>query len=309
MTHPADPTHPDMAWHLRRLLEAVKEAACGLEGRWGWLAGPMALLAWMWTRRQRREAAEAMQAVQGMLAAFLGLIEDFRAGRLVAENAPEEKERPATDGVVAGPISAPALATPAASVIDVPARAGGGAAAIEGARACAFLNKMAGSAAGVAWPGQRLGPGFRRDDEEQQCDQMGIAIGDVAPPWASAPSAVGSATSIAHPAAQGSRFALRPPRWWRNAPVFAGHFRPTLGRDRRRRAVLKNPNTGSRVGTSKTLRYSNDISGVSVALRRRHYARRSDRHPRAKLHHAVAGDAKAGDGDAVRGGEVVAGAE
>ena len=44
MTNPA---HPDMAWHLRRLLEAVKEAACGLEGRWGWLGAPMALLTWI----------------------------------------------------------------------------------------------------------------------------------------------------------------------------------------------------------------------------------------------------------------------
>src|SRR4051812_4058095 len=43
MTNPA---HPDMAWHLRRLLEAVKAAACGLDGRWGWLAGPMLLLTW-----------------------------------------------------------------------------------------------------------------------------------------------------------------------------------------------------------------------------------------------------------------------
>jgi hypothetical protein len=80
-----------MAWHLRRLLEAVKEAACGLEGRWRWLTGPLMLLTWIRTRRERREAAEAMRAVQGMLEAFLGLLEDFRAGRL-AEGAPEVDE-------------------------------------------------------------------------------------------------------------------------------------------------------------------------------------------------------------------------
>jgi hypothetical protein len=198
MTNPA---HPDMAWHLRRLLEAVKEVACGLEGRWGWLAGPIALLARMWTRRERREAAAAMQAVQGMLEGFLGLIEDFRAGRLVAENAPEEKERPAIDEVAAGQISAPALETPAAPIVGVPASDGGAGAAIEGVRACAFVDKMAHSAAGAVLPGQRLGPGICRDDEEKQCDQMGTAIGEVAPPRVSALSAAGSATSIAHPAA------------------------------------------------------------------------------------------------------------
>jgi hypothetical protein len=86
-----------MAWHLRRLLEAVKEAACGLEGRWGWLGAPMALLTWFRTRRERREAAEAMQAVQGLLEAFLGLLDDFRAGRLAAE------VQQGADGAVAHP--------------------------------------------------------------------------------------------------------------------------------------------------------------------------------------------------------------
>src|SRR6185369_11179583 len=86
------PAHPDMAWHLRRLLEAVKEAACGLEGRWRWLAGPLALLTRMLTRRERREAAEAMAAVQGMLQGFLTLLEDFRAGRLQPEVVEESEE-------------------------------------------------------------------------------------------------------------------------------------------------------------------------------------------------------------------------
>ena len=79
---------PDMAWHLRRLLEAVKDA-CGREGPWRWLTGPMALLMWFRTRRERQEAAMAMAAVQGLLEAFIGLIEDFRAGKLVAQDAPD----------------------------------------------------------------------------------------------------------------------------------------------------------------------------------------------------------------------------
>src|SRR5215472_16429774 len=102
MTEPAP--QPDMAWCLRRLLEAVKEAACGLEGRLRWLTGPLALLTWLRTRRERREAAEAMQAVQGLLEAFLGLLEDFRAGRLAGcattEAVEEAKHR---DGAVAPP--------------------------------------------------------------------------------------------------------------------------------------------------------------------------------------------------------------
>jgi hypothetical protein len=85
----ADPTHPDMTWHFRRLLEVVKGAGCALEGRWGWFAAPFALLTWIRTRGERREAAAAMAALQGMLEAFLGLVEDWRAGRLPACGQPE----------------------------------------------------------------------------------------------------------------------------------------------------------------------------------------------------------------------------
>jgi hypothetical protein len=93
--------HSDLTWHLRRLLEAVKGTACALEGRWRWLAAPMALVAWVLTRRERREAAAAMAQFQGMLEAFLGLLEDFRAGRLPECAPPEvdeerEEEGPAT---------------------------------------------------------------------------------------------------------------------------------------------------------------------------------------------------------------------
>ena len=109
MSNPAP--QPDMAWLLRRLLEAVKGAACGLEGRWRWFGAPMLLLTWFRTRRERREAAEAMAAVQGLLEAFLGLLEDFRAGRLVAENAPRDE---------AGGGSVRAVAAP--SAVDTPDR-------------------------------------------------------------------------------------------------------------------------------------------------------------------------------------------
>ena len=100
MTSSARP-ETDMAWHLRRLLEVVKEG-CGLEGRWRWLTGPLALLTWIRTRRERREAAEALLAFQGLVEAFLGLLEDFRAGRLVAENA-EGEAVTGRDGAVAYP--------------------------------------------------------------------------------------------------------------------------------------------------------------------------------------------------------------
>jgi hypothetical protein len=56
--------------HFHRFLEAVKEAF-GLEGRYGLLAGPMALLFWLRTRRMRKEAAAAMAE------AFRALMEQF----------------------------------------------------------------------------------------------------------------------------------------------------------------------------------------------------------------------------------------
>jgi hypothetical protein len=125
MTKPAP--QPDMAWHLRRLLEAVKEAACGLEGRWGWLTAPMLLLTWMRKRRERKEAAEAVRAVQGLLEAFVGLLEDFRAGRLVAENAPEvEEEHDGTDSAVAHPSPRPPPSGPIAPARWEPGSRGGG---------------------------------------------------------------------------------------------------------------------------------------------------------------------------------------
>jgi len=108
-----NPTHPDLAYHLRRLIETVK-GACAEEGRWGWLAGPVALLTWIRTRRERREAAMAMEAVKGLLEGLLGLLEDFRAGRLPTQTTPEEHEAGeavnGADGAVAYPSPQPSPA-------------------------------------------------------------------------------------------------------------------------------------------------------------------------------------------------------
>jgi hypothetical protein len=78
-----NPAHPDLADHLRRLLEVVGEA-CAAEGRRGWLAGPLALLLWIRTWRERREAAMVLEQFKALTEAFLVLLEDFRAGKLAA---------------------------------------------------------------------------------------------------------------------------------------------------------------------------------------------------------------------------------
>ena len=82
---------PDLACHLRRLLEAVKDA-CGVEGRRGWLAAPMALLMWIRTRRARKEAAMALEQFKALMEQLLVLLEDFRAGKLNAPATPEAHE-------------------------------------------------------------------------------------------------------------------------------------------------------------------------------------------------------------------------
>ena len=77
---------------FHRFLEAVREA-CGLDGRRGLLAGPMALLLWIRTRRMRKEAAAAVaEAFQALMEQFAVLLEDFRAGKLPPPNAPEAGE-------------------------------------------------------------------------------------------------------------------------------------------------------------------------------------------------------------------------
>jgi hypothetical protein len=88
-----NPALPDLACHLRRLLEAVKEA-CGMEGRRGWLTWPVALLMWIRTRRMRNEAAAALEQFKTLVEQFLALLEDFRAGKLTAPATPEVRESP-----------------------------------------------------------------------------------------------------------------------------------------------------------------------------------------------------------------------
>jgi hypothetical protein len=82
------PTLPNLADHLRRLLEAVQDA-CGMGRRRGLLAGPMALLMWICTRRMRKEIEAAAKQFAAMMERLLVLLEDFRAGKLTAPNAPE----------------------------------------------------------------------------------------------------------------------------------------------------------------------------------------------------------------------------
>jgi hypothetical protein len=61
----------------------------------------MLLLAWIRTRRERREAELALEAVQGMIGALLGLVEDYRAGKLGAVGALAVDAAVAVDGAPA----------------------------------------------------------------------------------------------------------------------------------------------------------------------------------------------------------------
>jgi hypothetical protein len=79
----------NLADYLHRLLEAVKEA-CGMNGRWpGLLAGPIALLVWIRTRRMRKEIEAAAKHFATMMEQLLVLLEEYRAGKLTAQNAPD----------------------------------------------------------------------------------------------------------------------------------------------------------------------------------------------------------------------------
>jgi hypothetical protein len=78
--------------HFYRFLEAVKEA-CGLQRRRGLLAGPMALLMWIQARRMRKEAAAMMeQAFRALIEQFAVLLEEYRAGKLNAQNATQVED-------------------------------------------------------------------------------------------------------------------------------------------------------------------------------------------------------------------------
>jgi hypothetical protein len=63
---------------FRSLLEAVKEG-CARERQWGLLAGPMALVAWIRTRRERKEAAAVMEQVKTLLEEFVALLAEVAA--------------------------------------------------------------------------------------------------------------------------------------------------------------------------------------------------------------------------------------
>jgi hypothetical protein len=95
---------PDLAHCLGRLLETVKEA-CGVEVRRGWLAGPMALLIWVRTRRERKERAAALEAFKALLEEFLAVLKEVAAGTIPAEPEPEVAQEQPTDGVAAMRVS------------------------------------------------------------------------------------------------------------------------------------------------------------------------------------------------------------
>ncbi len=96
---------PDLADQFRRLLTVVTGALCA-ERRWGWLGGPMALLAWLRERRERREAAAMLEAFKGFIEQFLALLEEHRAGKLGADDAPQVGEAPVgAEGMCACPVA------------------------------------------------------------------------------------------------------------------------------------------------------------------------------------------------------------
>jgi len=110
--------------HFRRFLEAVK-AACGLHARPGPLAGPMALLMWIRTRRMRKEAAAMMeQALRALMEQFAVLLDEYRAGKLNAQDATVVQDPLREAELLAtGPIedSAP-LRSSAPSTVTIPRR-------------------------------------------------------------------------------------------------------------------------------------------------------------------------------------------
>jgi len=77
---------PDLAGTFRHLLQVVTDAL-GAERRRGLLAGPLALLMWMRTRRMRKEREEALAQFRVLIEEFLALLEDFRAGKLAPATA------------------------------------------------------------------------------------------------------------------------------------------------------------------------------------------------------------------------------
>jgi len=98
---------------FRCLLEAVT-GACEREKRWGLLAGPMALLMWFRTRRERKEAAAAMEQIKGLLTEFVALLEEAKARKADAAAAPAEEapHPPASVPIFASENGRPSRARP-----------------------------------------------------------------------------------------------------------------------------------------------------------------------------------------------------
>ena len=78
---------PNLADRFRSLLEEVK-GALG-ERRRGLLGGPLALLMWIRTRRERKEAEAALEQVKALLQAFVALLEELQAGKAADAPTPE----------------------------------------------------------------------------------------------------------------------------------------------------------------------------------------------------------------------------
>lgn len=81
----------DLADPFRHLLQVVKDALGG-ERRRGLFSGPLALLTWMRTRRERKEQEEALHQFKALLEEFLALLADFRAEKPAAEMTPPVAE-------------------------------------------------------------------------------------------------------------------------------------------------------------------------------------------------------------------------
>ncbi len=80
-----------------------------MEGRRGWLAGPMALLGWIRARRERREREAALEQFGALVEAFVMLLEDFRAGRLPMQDEGSEPKRAEANGAGAMAYPSPPL--------------------------------------------------------------------------------------------------------------------------------------------------------------------------------------------------------
>jgi hypothetical protein len=98
-------TLPSLADHCRRLLAAVKDA-CAPERRPGLLAGPIALLHWIRTRRMLREAVAALEHFKALMEQLLVLLEDFRAGKLNGPDAPPAQQIIPAATMTTGPLVA-----------------------------------------------------------------------------------------------------------------------------------------------------------------------------------------------------------